>query len=85
MPDIERVYNIPVQVKNTPTSKRTKVGIQRVRDFIKKHMKAEEKIWIDPAINQKLWENGMKNPPTKIEVKATKFEDGLVEVTLFKK
>ena len=32
--------------------------------------------------NEKLWENGMRNPPSKITVKAVKFEDGLVEVSL---
>ena len=48
-----------------------------------RHMKVEEKnVWLDTALNEKIWENGIRNPPSKIAVKAIKFDDGLVEVTL---
>ncbi|MDO5861260.1 MAG: 50S ribosomal protein L31e, partial [Thermoplasmata archaeon] len=43
---------------------------------------SEENVWIDASVNEKLWENGIRNPPNKITVKAVKFEDGLVEVSL---
>ncbi|MDO5853998.1 MAG: 50S ribosomal protein L31e, partial [Thermoplasmata archaeon] len=43
---------------------------------------SEENVWIDASVNEKLWANGIRNPPNKITVKAVKFEDGLVEVSL---
>ena len=48
-----------------------------------RHMKVdEEHVWLDTALNEKLWENGIRNPPSRIAVRAVKFDDGLVEVTL---
>jgi len=41
-----------------------------------------ENVWIDTGLNEKIWENGIRNPPSKIAVKAVKFDDGLVEVSL---
>ena len=43
---------------------------------------AMEKIWIDKALNEKIWERGIQKPPKKITVKAVKYDDGLVEVSL---
>ena len=37
---------------------------------------------MDTKLNEKLWERGIQNPPSRITVKATKFDDGTVEVTL---
>ena len=53
------------------------------RDSRPKFMKAEEdKIWIDHRLNEAIWANGIQHPPMHITVKAVKFEDGLVEVSL---
>ncbi len=50
-----------------------------------RHMKVdEEHVWIDKSVNEKLWENGIRNPPNKITVQAVRFDDGLVEVSLVK-
>jgi large subunit ribosomal protein L31e len=51
-----------------------------IREFIQKHMKAEDVI-IDQSINEKVWERGIEKIPSKIKVKAVK-EDETVEVTL---
>ena len=46
-------------------------------------MKTEEdKVWIDASVNERLWKNGIRNPPSRISVKAVKYDDGLVEVSL---
>jgi large subunit ribosomal protein L31e len=48
-----------------------------------RHMKAEEKnVWIDTKVNEAIWSRSIQKPPSKIMVKAVKFEDGLVEVSL---
>ena len=82
--EIERVITVPLKAtKMAPRSRRAKRAVKEVREFIARHMKAEEdKIWIDTKLNEKLWERGIQNPPSKISVKATKFDDGTVEVTL---
>ena len=82
--EIERIITVPLKAtKNAPRSRRAKRAVKEVREFIARHMKAEEdKVWIDTKLNEKLWERGIQNPPSKISVKATKFDDGTVEVTL---
>ncbi len=79
---MERVYVIPLRdVKNVPRTIRSPSAVRYVRDFIKRHMKTYEVI-IDASVNEKIWERGIQKIPPKIKVKATKDEDGLVEVTL---
>jgi hypothetical protein len=46
-------------------------------------MKVEQKdVWIDGALNKQLWTHGKFWVPSKIRVRAVKFEDGVVEATL---
>ena len=46
-------------------------------------MKVEkEKIWIDDSLNKAIWSHGKYKMPSKIRVKAVKFEDGVVEAYL---
>ena len=82
--EIERIITVPLKAtKMAPRSRRAKRAVKEVREFIARHMKAEEdKVWIDTKLNEKLWERGIQNPPSRISVKATKFDDGTVEVTL---
>ncbi len=82
--EIERIITIPLRAtKMVPRTRRAKRAVKEVREFIMRHMKAdEEQVWIDTALNEKIWERGIQNPPSKITVKAVKFDDGLVEVTL---
>lgn len=82
--EIERIMVIPLRkAKMAPRTRRTNRAVKEVRIFAARHMKADvEKIWIDASVNEKLWENGIRNPPNKITVKAVKFDDGLVEVSL---
>ena len=82
--EIERIITIPLRAtKMAPRSRRAKRAVKEVRGFIMRHMKADEdKVWLDTALNEKLWARGIQNPPSRITVKAVKFDDGLVEVTL---
>ncbi|MCQ2070646.1 MAG: 50S ribosomal protein L31e [archaeon] len=79
-----RTMTIPLRgAKQAPRSRRTERAVKDVRAFVMRHMKADaEHVWLDKSVNEKLWENGIRNPPSKIIVDATKFDDGLVEVIL---
>lgn len=78
---MERIYTIPLRdVKRVPRNKRSPKAMRYIREFIQKHMKAEDVI-IDQSVNEKVWERGIEKIPTKIKVKAVK-EDETVEVTL---
>lgn len=80
----ERMYTIPLRVvKRVPRTKRAPRAVKEVRSFISKHMKTpQEDVWIDPPLSEAIWKRGIQKPPSRIKVKAIKFEDGLVEVSL---
>ena len=45
--------------------------------------KSEERaLFIDPPINEAIWARGIEKPPSRIRVRALKFEDGSVVVHL---
>ncbi|MBU2560091.1 60S ribosomal protein L31 [archaeon] len=78
---MERVFVIPLrEVKKTPRSKRVQKAVKFIRGYISKHMKTED-VKLSDALNKKIWEQGMRNIPSKIEVKASVGEDGGVLVT----
>ena len=82
--EIERTITIPLRAtKMAPRSRRALRAVKEIRENVARHMKAEaDKIWIDQKLNEKIWERGIQKPPKKITVKAVKFDDGLVEVSL---
>ena len=81
MPE-EKIFVIPLRkVKKVPQYKRARRAAKMVREYLARHMKSEE-IKLDPKINEKLFERGVKKPPAKIRVKAVKDEDGLVNASL---
>jgi len=84
MDEIERTINIPLKAtKMAPRTKRANRAIKEIRENIMRHMKVDaDHVWIDTALNEKIWERGIQNPPKRITVKAIKFDDGLVEVSL---
>jgi large subunit ribosomal protein L31e len=84
MADEEQIISIPLKVtKAAPRTKKAEKAMAEVREQVAKHMKAKlEDIWVDQAVNESLWSRSMQKPPSKVRVKAVKFEDGLVEVSL---
>lgn len=84
MEDTERIMNIPLRdTKAVPRTRRANRAIKEIREYVMRHMKVDEdKVWIDGSVNEKVWERGIQKPPSKITVKAVKFDDGLVEVSL---
>lgn len=84
MADIERIMVVPLRkAKLAPRSRRANAAVKELRAFVMRHMKAdEEHVWLDASVNEKIWSQGIRNPPNKVTVKAVKYDDGLVEVTL---
>jgi large subunit ribosomal protein L31e len=80
----ERILTIPLRKAwDLPRTKRVPGAIRIIRTFVQRHMRAEpEDIWIDPRVNEELWARGIQKPPRRIKIKAIKFEDELVEVSL---
>lgn len=81
---LERTYNIPLRKEYLKVAnwKRTKKAVSAVRQFLKKHMKAEE-VKLGKHLNEELWKHGIKNPPHHIKVTALKDEKDIIRAELF--
>jgi large subunit ribosomal protein L31e len=83
--ELEREYVIPLRASKHQPSRRRRAGhaLETVRRFISRHMKGRsEDVWIDPHLNEYIWERGIQYLPRQVRVKAIRFEDGLIEVDL---
>jgi len=82
--ELERIYIIPLRrAKIGPSSRAAPRAVDDIRHFLMKHMKVEQKnVWIDDYLNKEIWAHGKFWIPSKIRVRAVKFEDGVVEATL---
>ncbi len=80
----EHVYTIPLRdTKKSPRWRRSKRAITEIREYLARHLSAEPAmVKLDSSINERIWERGSRNPPSKIIVRAMKFEDGVVEAEL---
>lgn len=80
--ELERIYTIPLRkTKDLVRSRRADLAIRDVKRFLSRHMKSDS-IWLDATVNEALWKNGKFSIPSRIRVRATRFNDGVVEVTL---
>ncbi|MFH1325501.1 MAG: 50S ribosomal protein L31e [archaeon] len=85
--NLEREYTIPLRWKwmKVPRYKRANKAVKAIKEFLARHMKIYDrdlkKIKIDKYLNEFVWFRGIKNPPAKIKVKATK-EGDIVRVGL---
>lgn len=82
---LEREYIIPLRksTNKVPSYKKANKAIRTIKEFLAKHMKVEDrdldKVKVDKYLNEMIWHRGIKSPPAKIKVKATK-ENGIVIV-----
>tara|TARA_Y100000310_G_C20267229_1_gene616339 strand:+ start:243 stop:551 length:309 start_codon:yes stop_codon:yes gene_type:complete len=81
---IERTYNVPLrkEYRKVPRWKKTKKAVTALRQFLAKHMKSDD-IKLSNALNEKVWQHGIKNPPHHVKVTVTKDEKGVVKADLF--
>lgn len=79
----ERIYTIPFypKLKLSTRNKRAPRAMRIMKEFIYRHMKAED-IIIDNELNEFIWARGIQKPPRKVRVRALKDEEGVVELYL---
>jgi ribosomal protein L31E len=84
----EREYVVPLRREwlRVPSYMRATRAVKALKKFIAKHMKVYDrdlrKIKVDIYLNNEIRFRGMKHPPAKIKVKASKTADGVVRVYL---
>ncbi len=77
----ERIYTINLsKVVLTPKRRRSERAINMIKEFAKKHMKAEISK-IDEELNKMVWKKGIRKPPRSIRVKIVRESDGSVKVS----
>ncbi|MBI2661878.1 50S ribosomal protein L31e [Candidatus Woesearchaeota archaeon] len=81
---LERTYNIPLRREylKVPYWKRTNKAVIAAKEFLVKHMKSENVI-LGKALNEKIWQHGIRNPPHHVKVVAVRDEKGVVRAELF--
>jgi len=81
---LERVYNVPLrkEFQKVARYKKTRKAVFALRSFLEKHMKSKE-VKLSKELNEKMWKDGIKNPPHHIKVSVTKDEKGVVKAELF--
>ena len=80
----ERVVTVPLRdVRKVATQKRADRAMTIIRDHLSQHFNVEaDEVRLDPSINEKVWERGRQNPPSKIRVRAARFvedDEAIVE------
>jgi large subunit ribosomal protein L31e len=77
----EKIYTIPLRHVwvVTPRGRRAPRAVRDVRDFVSRHMKAEE-VAMSNEVNSAIWSRGINKPPRKITVRAVKDKEGKVIV-----
>ena len=73
----ERVVTVPLRdAKAEAKHKRADKAMSLVREHLAQHFSVDEdEVRLDPSINEAVWERGRKKPPSKLRVRAARFED----------
>lgn len=82
---LERTYVIPLkkEILKAVRYKKAKKAVKTIKIFLAKNMKVPNrdvnKIKLDSWLNRSIWIRGIKKPPYKVTVKATKNANGIVK------
>ncbi|USZ66677.1 50S ribosomal protein L31e [Halorussus salilacus] len=73
----ERVITVPLRdVKAEAKHKRADKAMSLIRDHLAQHFKVDgDEVRLDPSINEAVWSRGRKKPPSKLRVRAARFEE----------
>ncbi|MFC6939572.1 50S ribosomal protein L31e [Salinirubellus sp. GCM10025818] len=73
----ERVVTVPLRdVGAEAKHQRADRAMRIIREHLAKHFSVdEEAVRLDPSINEAIWSRGRKKPPSKIRVRAARFEE----------
>ncbi len=71
----EKIFTIPLRKAfRSERTTRAKKAMSLIKDFLERHMKAEE-IKIGKSINDSVWSRGIQKPPRRVRIHATKEGD----------
>jgi large subunit ribosomal protein L31e len=74
----EKTYTINLRdVWTAPRNKRSPKAIKALKEYMKRHMKAEDVI-ISNEVNEQVWARGIQKPPRKLTVRAVKDKENKV-------
>lgn len=74
----EKTYTINLRnVWTTTRNKRSPKAIKEIKEYMKRHMKAEDVI-ISNEVNEQVWARGIQKPPRKLTVRAVKDKENKV-------
>ncbi|WP_424016915.1 50S ribosomal protein L31e [Halorientalis pallida] len=73
----ERVITVPLRdVNKEPKHERAGKAMTLIREHLAQHFSVEgDAVRLDPSINEEIWERGQKKPPSKLRVRAARFEE----------
>jgi large subunit ribosomal protein L31e len=73
----ERVVTVPLRdVGAEAKHERADKAMSLIRSHLAQHFSvAEDAVRLDPSINEAVWARGRKKPPSKIRVRAARFEE----------
>ena len=80
---LERSYVIPLgrETLKVPPFKKANKAMQTIREFIVRHMKSTNVV-LGKHLNMNVWKHGLKNPPHRVKVTASKDDKGKVTVEI---
>ena len=80
--EMERILTIPLKdVCKAPRGKKAPYAVRLLKRLVGRHMRSDN-VWLEPPVSELIWKRGIEHPPRKIRIRAVRFEDGLVEVSL---
>ncbi|MFC7167243.1 50S ribosomal protein L31e [Halospeciosus flavus] len=73
----ERIVTVPLRdAKAAPKHARADKAMKLVREHLAQHLNVDEDaVRLDSSINEAVWSRGKKNPPSKLRVRAARFEE----------
>ncbi|MFW5937696.1 MAG: 50S ribosomal protein L31e [Halanaeroarchaeum sp.] len=73
----ERIVTVPLRdVKKVPSGDRAGKAMKLVRKHLAKQFAVDEDaVRLDPSINEAVWKRGRSSPPSKLRVRAARFDE----------
>ena len=73
----ERIVTVPLRgVKAGAKQERADKSMAAIREHLAQHFKVEtEQVTLSPSINEAIWSQGNRSPPSKIRVRAARFDE----------
>ncbi len=73
----ERVVTVPLRdAKAASNDELADAAMSIVREHLAQHFSVDEAaVRLDPSLNEAVWADGRSNPPSKLRVRAARFEE----------